>query len=66
MPGARHRLPTSGNVSTAATPATSTTSIFAAIEVWGIHPSEAVPVDALLASLAAFSHCGWNYMYVND
>ncbi len=36
------------------------------IEVWGIHPSEAVPVDALLASLAAFSHCGWNYMYVND
>jgi hypothetical protein len=36
------------------------------IEVWGIHPSEAVPVDALLASLAAFSDCDWNYMYVND
>ena len=36
------------------------------IEVWGIHPSEAVPVDALLASLAAFSDCDWNYIYVND
>ena len=36
------------------------------IDVWGIHPSEAVPVDALLASLGAFSGTGWNYMYVNE
>ena len=36
------------------------------IEIWGIHPSEAVPVDALLGSLSAFSDTGWSYMYVND
>jgi hypothetical protein len=36
------------------------------IEIWGIHPSEAVPVDALLVSLGEFSDCDWNYMYVND
>ena len=36
------------------------------IEIWGIHPSEAVPVDALLTSLAGCSGTGWRYMYVND
>jgi hypothetical protein len=36
------------------------------IDIWGIHPSEAVPVDALLASLADFSGTGWNYMYVKE
>ena len=36
------------------------------IDIWGIHPSEAVPVDALLTSLAGCSGTGWRYMYVND
>ena len=36
------------------------------IDIWGIHPSEAVPVDALLARLAGFSGCDWNYMYVSE
>ena len=36
------------------------------IDIWGIHPSEAVPVDALLESLAGFSGCDWNYMYVSE
>jgi hypothetical protein len=36
------------------------------IDIWGIHPSEAVPVDALLTSLAECSGTGWRYMYVND
>ena len=36
------------------------------IELWGIHPSEAVPVDALLSALATFSGCDWRYLYVND
>jgi hypothetical protein len=36
------------------------------IELWGIHPSEAVPVDALLSALATFSGCNWRYLYVND
>lgn len=36
------------------------------VEIWGIYPSEAVPVDALLTSLQTFSGCDWKYMYVSD
>ncbi len=36
------------------------------IEIWGIFPSEAVPVETLLAALRQLGGCNWNYMYVTD
>ncbi|UCC56544.1 MAG: hypothetical protein JSU75_01895 [Gammaproteobacteria bacterium] len=36
------------------------------IEIWGIHPAEAVPVTGLLDALEAFSGCQWKTLYVSD
>jgi hypothetical protein len=36
------------------------------IEIWGIHPSEAVPGESLLATLGELSGCEWRYMYLQD
>jgi hypothetical protein len=36
------------------------------IEIWGIFPSEAVPVEALLAALRQLGGCNWNTMYIRD
>ena len=36
------------------------------IEIRGIHPSEAVPCDALLATLRALSGCDWNTLYIKE
>ena len=36
------------------------------IEIRGIHPSEAVPGDALLAALHTLSGCDWNTVYIKE
>jgi Zn ribbon nucleic-acid-binding protein len=36
------------------------------IEIWGIHPSEAVPVTTLLDALENISRCKWKTLYVKD
>ena len=36
------------------------------IDVWGIHPAEAVPDDTLLTTLGEFTDCDWKYMYLQD
>ncbi len=36
------------------------------IEIWGIHPGEAVPVDALLDALEELGGCRWKTLYIND
>jgi hypothetical protein len=36
------------------------------IEIWGIHPSEAIPVAALLDALQELSGCEWQTLYVNE
>ena len=36
------------------------------IEIWGIHPSEAVPVTILLDALEDLSGCKWKTLYVKD
>jgi len=36
------------------------------IEIWGIHPSEAVPVATLLDALEELSGCKWKTLYVKD
>lgn len=36
------------------------------VEIRGIHPSEAVPGDALLAALRALSGCDWNTLYLKE
>ncbi len=36
------------------------------IEIWGIHPNEAVPVTALLVTLQELSGCEWKTLYVKD
>ena len=36
------------------------------IEIWGIHPSEAVPVPALLDTLENLSGCPWQTLYIKD
>lgn len=36
------------------------------LDVWGIHPAEAVPDDALLGVLAGFTDSAWGFFYVED
>ncbi|MGB5438357.1 MAG: hypothetical protein WBN90_01720 [Gammaproteobacteria bacterium] len=36
------------------------------IEIRGIYPAEAIPGEALLASLQALSGCKWNILYINE
>jgi Zn ribbon nucleic-acid-binding protein len=36
------------------------------IEIWGVHPAEAVPGESLLATLGELSGCDWSYMYLQD
>ena len=36
------------------------------VEIRGIHPSEAIPGDALLAALRALSGCDWNTLYMKE
>ena len=36
------------------------------IDIWGIHPAEAVPGEALLTTLGGLSGCDWRYMYLQD
>jgi hypothetical protein len=36
------------------------------IEIWGIHPAEAVPGEALLAALRELSDCDWNTLYIRE
>jgi hypothetical protein len=36
------------------------------IDIWGIHPAEAVPGESLLATLGELSGCDWRYMYLQD
>jgi hypothetical protein len=36
------------------------------IEVRGIHPSEAVPNNALIARLRALAGCDWRYLYLQE
>ena len=36
------------------------------IEIWGIFPSEAIPVESLLATLRQLGGSNWNYMYIRD
>ncbi len=36
------------------------------LDIWGIHPAEAVPGDALLAALAACTDCPWAFFYMED
>jgi len=34
------------------------------VEIWGVHPGEAVPGDELLASLASITGCPWRWFYL--
>ncbi len=36
------------------------------IEIRGVYPSEAIPGEALLASLQALSGCNWNMLYIKE
>ena len=36
------------------------------IEIRGVYPSEAIPGEALLASLAALTGCNWNTLYIKE
>ena len=36
------------------------------IEIRGIYPSEAIPGEALLASLQALTGCNWNTLYIKE
>ena len=36
------------------------------VDIWGIHPAEAVPDHALLATLGELSGGHWNYLYLQD
>jgi hypothetical protein len=36
------------------------------IDIWGIHPAEAVPGEPLLDALVELSGCRWKYMYLQD
>jgi hypothetical protein len=36
------------------------------IDIWGIHPAEAVPGEALLTTLGELSGDDWRYMYLQD
>jgi hypothetical protein len=36
------------------------------IDIWGIHPAEAVPGETLLTTLGTLSGCDWRYMYLQD
>ena len=36
------------------------------IDIWGIHPAEAVPGEPLLTTLGELSGCDWRYMYLQD
>ena len=36
------------------------------IEIRGIHPSEAIPGEALLASLQTLTGCQWNTLYIKE
>jgi hypothetical protein len=36
------------------------------IDIWGIHPAEAVPGEVLLTTLGEFSGGDWSYMYLQD
>ena len=36
------------------------------VDIWGIHPAEAVPDESLLSSLAGLSGGEWKYLYLQD
>jgi hypothetical protein len=36
------------------------------IDICGIHPAEAVPVETLLEALGELTGCGWLYMYLQE
>jgi RNase P subunit RPR2 len=36
------------------------------IDIWGIHPAEAVPGESLLTALGELSGCDWRYMYLQE
>ena len=36
------------------------------VEIRGIHPSEAVPVEALLNTLKTLTHCAWSTIYIKE
>jgi Zn ribbon nucleic-acid-binding protein len=36
------------------------------IDIWGIHPAEAVPGETLLTTLGELSGCEWRYIYLQD
>jgi hypothetical protein len=36
------------------------------VDIWGIHPAEAVPDDALLSALGQLSGGEWKYLYLQD
>jgi Zn ribbon nucleic-acid-binding protein len=36
------------------------------VDIWGVHPAEAVPDDALLSSLRELSGGDWKYLYLQD
>ena len=36
------------------------------IDIWGVHPAEAVPGETLLATLGELSGCDWRYLYLQD
>ena len=36
------------------------------VDIWGIHPAEAVPDESLLSTLAELSGCEWKYLYLQD
>jgi hypothetical protein len=36
------------------------------IDIWGIHPAEAVPGETLLTTLGELSGCDWRYLYLQD
>jgi hypothetical protein len=36
------------------------------IDIWGIHPAEAVPGESLLDTLGELAGCDWKYMYLQD
>lgn len=36
------------------------------VDIWGIHPAEAVPDESLLSSLAGLSGGAWKYLYLQD
>lgn len=36
------------------------------LDIWGIHPAEAVPSDALLDCLASFTDSKWGFFYLQE